>query len=69
MIAAQLPARRFPHRGPSKNSPRASSSATTLGSNLAYVYFEDEPQRQMSIRRQSWRCLGRGWFDPGGCSI
>jgi hypothetical protein len=43
MAAALVMTRRFRRPGLSKNSPPASSSATTTGRPLAYLYFEDEP--------------------------
>ena len=42
-------------RRPGRSTSRrnASSCATAKGQALAYIYFEDQPQRQLSMKRLS----------------
>jgi hypothetical protein len=40
-------------RRPTQGGPRRAGLAVANGQALAYLYFEDEPQRQMSMKRLS----------------
>ena len=57
-----MPNRRFPPSWSIEERQESFIVTDATGQALAYVYFEDEPQRQMSMQRLSrvfWGCLDR----------
>ena len=48
-----MPARRFPPPWSIEEGTESFTVKHATGQAIAYLYFEDEPQRQMSMRRLS----------------
>ncbi len=53
VLPSAMPARRFPPPWTIEEHRESFTVKDATGQALAYLYFEDEPQRQMSMKRLS----------------